>query len=264
MPKISAADGTRLYVEEIGAGTPVVFVHEYAGDYRNFEPQLRYLCRQHRCVTYSQRGYPPSEVPEDGAKYSQDIARDDVIALMDVLKIDKAHVVGLSMGGFAALHFGFAHPERARSLVVAGCGYGAAPEQRAQFIAENDATARRFDDPRLKRGISHCLIKNAFVVGGDIATDCLKRPTLIVPANHFPVRVHRSHDPVVCRSNFRIATAQSLFDGIERGLHCLGTEFAHRIALRVVFPHRSELLRYRCDQRRDFFLHKAGRVLKQV
>jgi pimeloyl-ACP methyl ester carboxylesterase len=94
MPHISARDGTRLYYEESGQGIPVIFVHEYAGDYRTWEMQMRFFSRAHRCVTYSQRGYPPSDVPSDGAKYSQDIARDDVIALMDALKIDRAHVVG--------------------------------------------------------------------------------------------------------------------------------------------------------------------------
>jgi pimeloyl-ACP methyl ester carboxylesterase len=128
MPKISAADGTRLYVEEIGSGTPVVFVHEYAGDYRNFEPQLRYLCRQHRCVTYSQRGYPPSDVPSDPARYSQAIARDDVIAVMDALGIDKAHVVGHSMGAYTALHVGIKYPQRCLSVTAAGCGWGSTPD----------------------------------------------------------------------------------------------------------------------------------------
>ena len=103
MPHITARDGTRLYYEEAGDGTPVVFVHEYAGDYRTWEMQMRYFSRAHRCVTYSQRGYPPSDVPDDGAKYSQDIARDDVIAVMDALKIDKAHIVGHSMGALTAL-----------------------------------------------------------------------------------------------------------------------------------------------------------------
>jgi pimeloyl-ACP methyl ester carboxylesterase len=86
MPKVAARDGTRLYLEEVGAGTPVVFVHEYAGDYRSWEPQMRFLCRQHRCVTYSQRGYSPSDVPSDPSRYSQDIACDDVLAVMDALK----------------------------------------------------------------------------------------------------------------------------------------------------------------------------------
>ena len=88
MPHISARDGTRLYYEEAGSGSAVVFVHEYAGDWRSWEAQMRHFSRAHRCITFSQRGYPPSDVPEDGARYSQDIFRDDVIALMDALKID--------------------------------------------------------------------------------------------------------------------------------------------------------------------------------
>src|SRR5258707_13012020 len=128
MPKILAADGTKLYVEEIGAGTPVVFVHEYAGDYRSFEPQLRYLCRQHRCVTYSQRGYPPSDVPSDPARYSQAIARDDVIAVMDALGIDKAHVVGHSIVAYTALHVGIRYPGRCFSLTAADCVWRSPPD----------------------------------------------------------------------------------------------------------------------------------------
>src|SRR5580692_13045634 len=83
MPKIKAKDGVALYYEEAGTGTPVVFVHEFAGDYRTWEPQLRRFSRSHRCVTYSQRGYPPSDIPADPAQYGQDILRGDVIALMD-------------------------------------------------------------------------------------------------------------------------------------------------------------------------------------
>ena len=75
MPTITSTDGTRLYYEEAGAGTPVVFVHEFAGDYRTWEPQLRALRALHRCVTFSARGYPPSEVPSDPARYGQDIVR---------------------------------------------------------------------------------------------------------------------------------------------------------------------------------------------
>src|ERR1700736_4443810 len=96
-------DGTRLYYEEAGSGTPILFLHEYAGDYRSWEPQMRHFSRRHRCVTYSQRGYPPSDVPSDPARYSQEIARDDVIAVMDELGIDRAHVVGHSMGACTAL-----------------------------------------------------------------------------------------------------------------------------------------------------------------
>src|SRR5438876_3895406 len=146
MPHLTTDDSVKLFYEETGAGAPIVFVHEFAGDSRSWETQVRHFGRRYRCITYNARGYPPSDVPDDPEKYSQARARDDIKAVLDALAIEKAHVVGLSMGGFAALHFGFSYPERARSLVVAGCGYGAAPEQRAQFAAETEAVARRFED----------------------------------------------------------------------------------------------------------------------
>src|SRR5262245_26747184 len=146
MPHLTTDDGVQLYYEETGAGVPIVFVHEFAGDVRAWEPQVRYFSRRYRCIAYNARGYPPSDVPAAPGQYSQNRARDDIRAVLDALSIDKAHVVGLSMGGFAALHFGFAYPERARSLVVAGAGYGAKPDTRAQFAAETEATSRRFDE----------------------------------------------------------------------------------------------------------------------
>jgi pimeloyl-ACP methyl ester carboxylesterase len=146
MPHLATDDGVKLFYEETGAGSPVVFVHEFAGDIRSWEPQVRHFGRHYRCIIFNARGYPPSDVPDDLERYSQARARDDIKAVLDALSIDKAHVVGLSMGGFAALHFGFAYPERARSLVIAGCGYGAAPDQRAQFAAETDTIARRFEE----------------------------------------------------------------------------------------------------------------------
>ena len=65
MPQITSDDGVRLYYEEAGAGHPIVFVHEFAGDYRSYETQLRYFSRRYRCVAFNARGYPPSVVPED-------------------------------------------------------------------------------------------------------------------------------------------------------------------------------------------------------
>lgn len=145
MPFASAKDGTRLHFEETGSGTPVIFIHEFAGDHRSWEPQMRFFARYFRCIAYAARGFPPSDVPEDGARYSQAHARDDVVAVLDHLKIDRAHVVGLSMGGFAALHVGIAHPKRARSLVIAGCGYGAEPDKKEKFQAECEAAASSFE-----------------------------------------------------------------------------------------------------------------------
>jgi pimeloyl-ACP methyl ester carboxylesterase len=139
-------DGVKLYYEECGAGRPVLFVHEYAGDYRSWEPQVRYLSRQYRCITFSQRGYPPSDVPADGARYSQDIFRDDVKALMDHLGVERAHIVGHSMGAYTALHMGIRYPQRCLSLTAAGCGWGSDPAQREQSAAMARDIARMFRD----------------------------------------------------------------------------------------------------------------------
>lgn len=141
MPHIITDDGVKLAYEEAGSGTPVIFVHEFAGDMASWEPQLRTFGMRYRAIAYNARGYPPSDVPPTPASYSQDRARLDIIAVMDGLGLEKAHIVGLSMGGFAALHFGIHHSDRALSLTVAGCGYGAEPAKRAQFKAEANATA---------------------------------------------------------------------------------------------------------------------------
>jgi len=153
MPHIGTRDGVRLYYEEAGSGSAVVFVHEYAGDYRTWEAQMRFFARAHRCITYSQRGYPPSDVPGDGAQYSQDIARDDVLALMDALKIDKAHVVGHSMGAYTALHVGIKAPARCLSVTAAGCGWGSTPDakQREAMKALAAETGKMFAEQGIEK-----------------------------------------------------------------------------------------------------------------
>src|SRR5438046_7159176 len=119
-----------LYYEEAGAGLPLVFVHEFAGDFRSWQLQMRFFSRRYRAVAFNARGYPPSDVPAEPKAYSQDQAADDLRGLLDALKLTKAHVCGLSMGGYATLHFGLRYPERALSLVVAGAGYGRSEERR--------------------------------------------------------------------------------------------------------------------------------------
>ena len=143
MPNLRTDDGVSLHYEEAGSGAPMVFVHEYAGDHRSWEMQMRFFARRYRCITFGARGYPPSEVSADPAKYSQDRATDDIAAVITGLGLGLSHVVGLSMGGFATLHMGLRHPALCRSLVAAGVGYGAAPGKTAQFHAETDAAIAR-------------------------------------------------------------------------------------------------------------------------
>jgi pimeloyl-ACP methyl ester carboxylesterase len=142
MPTLTTDDGINLHYEETGSGTPILFAHEFAGDLRSWEPQVRHFSRRYRCITYNARGYPPSDVPGEVERYSQQRSRDDIRCVLDGLGLAKAHVVGLSMGGFATLHFGMAYSDRALSLVVAGCGYGAHPDQRAQFQEQARALAK--------------------------------------------------------------------------------------------------------------------------
>jgi proline iminopeptidase len=145
MPFATTRDNVRLHYEEAGSGTPLVFVHEFAGDWRAWEPQMRYFARRYRCVTFSFRGYAPSDVPPDPSSYSYQHFRDDVIAVMDHLKIDKAHVCGLSMGGYATLCVGITYPQRALSLTMAGTGSGSERWFVEEFRKNAEATAQQYD-----------------------------------------------------------------------------------------------------------------------
>ena len=142
MPSATTDDGIHLHYEESGHGTPLIFVHEFAGDHRSYEAQLRHFGRRYHAVAYNARGYPPSDVPDDVAAYSQARAADDILAILDHLGAPKAHVAGISMGAFATLHFGLRHPDRALSLSLGGCGYGAEPERQPLFRAEAEAIAQ--------------------------------------------------------------------------------------------------------------------------
>lgn len=122
---VTAQDGTKLYYEETGTGPALIFCHEFAGDYRSWELQVRYFSHRFRVITYNARGYVPSDVPESPDAYSMDVAVSDLVAVLDHLEIDKAHVCGFSMGSFTALFFAMNHPDRAASATVVGCGYGA-------------------------------------------------------------------------------------------------------------------------------------------
>jgi pimeloyl-ACP methyl ester carboxylesterase len=130
---IAASDGVELAFETAGAGDAVVFVHEFSGDLRSWAAQFAGFKVDHRCIAFNARGYPPSAVPQSLASYNQERAADDVADTLRALGVERAHVIGLSMGGFAALHCAIRHPQLVRSLVVAGCGYGSRPSEQVEY-----------------------------------------------------------------------------------------------------------------------------------
>jgi pimeloyl-ACP methyl ester carboxylesterase len=143
MPFVEA-EGARLFYEETGSGHPIVFVHEFGADHREWETQVRFFSRGYRCITYNARGYPPSEVPADPNLYGWEFAVADIAAVMRGLSIAKAHLVGLSMGGYAVLQFGLKHPQMASAIVAAGAGTGSLPATREAWLKEAPATAGGF------------------------------------------------------------------------------------------------------------------------
>lgn len=139
-------NGVRLWVEDEGGPSskdspPLVFVHEFGGDHRSWRDQVDHFKNRFRCITYSARGYPPSDVPEDEDYYGQDIATADLLGVLDALEIDRAHLIGLSMGAYTCLRFVLAHPERVASGVVASGGSGSFPTNRSEFLSETLALA---------------------------------------------------------------------------------------------------------------------------
>ena len=141
---VNADGGVRLYVEETGAGEPIIFLHELHADHREWEAQVRWFARYYRCITFNARGYPPSDVPADTGLYGFPFVVHDIAAVLKALGIPKAHVVGSSMGAYATLHFGWMYPEMVSSLVASGVGSGSPAADRAAFVADAEASARAY------------------------------------------------------------------------------------------------------------------------
>ena len=139
-------NGVDLYYEATGEGAPLVLCHEFAGDMRAWEPQVRSLARRYRVVAYNYRGYPPSEVPEAPEAYGPECFVADLLGLIDGLGLDRVHLAGLATGGNLVLNFALAHPDRVRSLIVAGAGAGTV--DRPAWLE----AARRFADDIARDG----------------------------------------------------------------------------------------------------------------
>jgi pimeloyl-ACP methyl ester carboxylesterase len=152
---IAKVNGVELYYEETGEGVPLVWNHEFAGDYRSLELQVREFARRYRVITYNYRGWPPSSVPAESGAYSTEALVEDLAGLLRRLRISRAHIGGLAMGGNIALSFAAKYPAVVASLIVVGSGSGTVA--REQFVTESERLARVFEE------------RGAAIAGGEIA-----------------------------------------------------------------------------------------------
>jgi len=110
-------NGTRLYYELAGQGEPIVLIHGNGGDRRHWDEQFKPFSMSHRVLRYDVRGFGKSSMPEEGLPYSH---HDDLKALMNHLRMPKAHICGSSMGSGIAVDFVLAHPGMSSSLIAVG------------------------------------------------------------------------------------------------------------------------------------------------
>lgn len=139
MVGMADVNGARLAYESLGDGEPVVMVHGFTLDMRMWDDQLDVFAASYRIVRYDLRGFGKSSVP-DGKPY---LHADDLAALLDQIHIDRAHVMGLSMGGGVALEFACLYPNRLNTLLLVDAAMGGYPwtmaldyEQGATSVAE--------------------------------------------------------------------------------------------------------------------------------
>lgn len=128
------SQGERVYFEVVGDGPPLVLAHGAGGTHAVWYQQVAALADRFRIITFDHRGFGRST---DRAEQSgPESAVSDLAAIFEHLKLQDAHIVGQSMGGWTALGFVLAHPERARSLLLSGTIGGIQTESiHAAFVS---------------------------------------------------------------------------------------------------------------------------------
>ena len=112
-------EGRRVYYEVKGQGPAIVLIHGFSLDTRMWDPQFDAFAQSHRVIRYDVSGYGRSTVPDTLISSSNELA-----TLLKALGIDKATVVGMSMGGGVAINFTLEHPDRVEALITVGSTLG--------------------------------------------------------------------------------------------------------------------------------------------
>jgi non-heme chloroperoxidase len=115
--KIKGTNGISINVEDIGTGTPIIFIHGWPVNHNMFEYQFTELPKYgYRCIGIDLRGFGDSDKPWDG--YNYDTMTDDLRAVLDTLNVDNATLAGFSMGGAIAIHYMSRHQGSGISKLV--------------------------------------------------------------------------------------------------------------------------------------------------
>ncbi len=133
------SDGVRIYYEVEGNGEPLVLLHGTPGTLVTHWHQWGYvtaLSPDHRLVLLDQRGHGRSDAPHESQAYTSDRRVEDVVAVLDQLGIDHAHIWGYSMGGLSAFYMAMQAPDRVASLIIGGQGTSPIPEGAAEQWAQ--------------------------------------------------------------------------------------------------------------------------------
>ncbi len=147
---VPVSSGGRLYYEAEGKGETVILLHGHTLDRRMWKPQIKALRKHYRVICPDLRGYGLSSKQADGLQFTH---TDDVIALMDYLHIDKAHIVGLSMGSFIASEMVALHPERLLSATLASGNIRKRPGPSTPFSAEEIEKADKEIEANKAKGV---------------------------------------------------------------------------------------------------------------
>ncbi len=151
MPRASI-NGIEIDYQDFGEGSTIVFCHGAGGNLLSWWQQIPYFAGEYRCITFSHRGFGHSYDSPDGPGMRSFV--DDLATLLDMLKVDSAHLVAQSMGGRTALGFAVEYATRTRSLTLAdttgGMGEadveGALSEWRARESSPRELAFRAVSD----------------------------------------------------------------------------------------------------------------------
>lgn len=124
-------NGIEMHYHDEGEGLPIVLVTGFSGDTTFFKQLIPELTTKYRVITFDNRGAGLTRYPREGIRY-QDFV-DDVLALMDYLSIEKAHMLGWSMGAHIAQEFAYQNPDRLMSLTIISA-YPYRPARSSYFM----------------------------------------------------------------------------------------------------------------------------------